>query len=69
MYTVLSNFDINFSSGNGNSNGLFSVLIRDYNTYAAAFCMNRLAKLRYFICLCFIFSCFFMKVAIVSSWF
>ncbi|KMZ71142.1 DNA-directed RNA polymerase [Zostera marina] len=42
---VLINFVIIFSSGNGNSNGLFSVLIRDYNTDAAAFCMNRLAKL------------------------
>uniref|UniRef100_A0A1D1XDD4 DNA-directed RNA polymerase subunit n=1 Tax=Anthurium amnicola TaxID=1678845 RepID=A0A1D1XDD4_9ARAE len=31
--------------GNGNKDGLFSVLIRDYNTHAAATCMNRLAKL------------------------
>lgn len=34
-------------SGNGNKDGLFSVLIRDYNSHAAAACMNRLAKLRY----------------------
>eukprot|EP00252_Welwitschia_mirabilis_P019861 TRINITY_DN4707_c0_g1_i3.p1 TRINITY_DN4707_c0_g1~~TRINITY_DN4707_c0_g1_i3.p1 ORF type:complete len:1280 (+),score=267.36 TRINITY_DN4707_c0_g1_i3:562-4401(+) len=31
--------------GNGNKNGLFTVLLRDYNAYAAASCMNRLAKL------------------------
>ncbi|CAA7389528.1 unnamed protein product [Spirodela intermedia] len=31
--------------GNGNKDGLFSVLIRDYNSHAAAACMNRLAKL------------------------
>lgn len=31
--------------GNGNKNGLFTVLLRDYNTHAAASCMNRLAKL------------------------
>ncbi|KAJ4833985.1 DNA-directed RNA polymerase III subunit 1 [Turnera subulata] len=31
--------------GNGNKDGLYSVLLRDYNTYAAATCMNRLAKL------------------------
>lgn len=31
--------------GNGNKDGLFSVLLRDYNTHAAASCMNRLAKL------------------------
>ncbi|PIA38793.1 hypothetical protein AQUCO_02700174v1 [Aquilegia coerulea] len=31
--------------GNGNKNGLFSVLLRDYNSDAAASCMNRLAKL------------------------
>ncbi|CAA6654834.1 unnamed protein product [Spirodela intermedia] len=30
---------------NGNKDGLFSVLIRDYNSHAAAACMNRLAKL------------------------
>ncbi|KAJ4971175.1 hypothetical protein NE237_004274 [Protea cynaroides] len=31
--------------GNGNKDGLFSVLLRDYNPHAAAACMNRLAKL------------------------
>lgn len=31
--------------GNGNKDGLFSVLLRDYNAHAAAACMNRLAKL------------------------
>lgn len=33
-------------SGNGNKDGLFSILLRDYNAHAAAACMNRLAKLR-----------------------
>jgi hypothetical protein len=33
-------------SGNGNKDGLFSVLLRDYKSDAAASCMNRLAKLR-----------------------
>ncbi|XP_073114015.1 DNA-directed RNA polymerase III subunit 1 [Elaeis guineensis] len=31
--------------GNGNKDGLFAVLLRDYNPHAAASCMNRLAKL------------------------
>nr|GLL22253.1 DNA-directed RNA polymerase III subunit 1-like isoform X2 [Ipomoea trifida] len=31
--------------GNGNKDGLYSVLLRDYNTHGAAICMNRLAKL------------------------
>ncbi|KAL9296667.1 hypothetical protein ACSQ67_022563 [Phaseolus vulgaris] len=31
--------------GNGNKDGLFSVLLRDYKAHAAASCMNRLAKL------------------------
>ncbi|KAH1224909.1 DNA-directed RNA polymerase III subunit 1 [Glycine max] len=31
--------------GNGNKDGLFSVLLRDYRAHAAASCMNRLAKL------------------------
>lgn len=31
--------------GNGNKNGLFTILLRDYSSYAAASCMNRLAKL------------------------
>ncbi|ESQ42341.1 hypothetical protein EUTSA_v10012446mg [Eutrema salsugineum] len=31
--------------GNGNKDGLYSVLLRDYNSHAAAVCMNRLAKL------------------------
>nr|XP_043612911.1 DNA-directed RNA polymerase III subunit 1-like [Erigeron canadensis] len=31
--------------GNGNKDGLYSVLLRDYNSHAAAACMNRLAKL------------------------
>ncbi|XP_062171677.1 DNA-directed RNA polymerase III subunit 1 [Alnus glutinosa] len=31
--------------GNGNKDGLFSVLLRDYKAHAAAACMNRLAKL------------------------
>ncbi|GLU11714.1 hypothetical protein SLE2022_284390 [Rubroshorea leprosula] len=31
--------------GNGNKDGLYSVLLRDYNPHAAAACMNRLAKL------------------------
>ncbi|XP_010535561.1 PREDICTED: DNA-directed RNA polymerase III subunit 1 [Tarenaya hassleriana] len=31
--------------GNGNKDGLYSVLLRDYNSHAAATCMNRLAKL------------------------
>ncbi|KAL3647246.1 DNA-directed RNA polymerase III subunit 1 [Castilleja foliolosa] len=31
--------------GNGNKDGLYSVLLRDYGSHAAACCMNRLAKL------------------------
>ncbi|KAL3354961.1 hypothetical protein AABB24_019178 [Solanum stoloniferum] len=31
--------------GNGNKDGLYSVLLRDYKSHAAATCMNRLAKL------------------------
>ncbi|MED6160929.1 DNA-directed RNA polymerase III subunit 1 [Stylosanthes scabra] len=31
--------------GNGNKDGLFSVLLRDYKPHAAAACMNRVAKL------------------------
>ncbi|CAA0835862.1 nuclear RNA polymerase C1 [Striga hermonthica] len=31
--------------GNGNKDGLYSVLLRDYNAHSAAACMNRLAKL------------------------
>ncbi|KAL6203139.1 hypothetical protein ACLB2K_026842 [Fragaria x ananassa] len=31
--------------GNGNKDGLFSVLLRDYKAHAAASCMNRVAKL------------------------
>ncbi|KAH0454085.1 hypothetical protein IEQ34_018409 [Dendrobium chrysotoxum] len=31
--------------GNGSKDGLFAVLLRDYNAYAAASCMGRLAKL------------------------
>ncbi|KAG8374810.1 hypothetical protein BUALT_Bualt10G0034300 [Buddleja alternifolia] len=31
--------------GNGNKDGLYSVLLRDYSSHAAAACMNRLAKL------------------------
>ncbi|KAF7153706.1 hypothetical protein RHSIM_Rhsim01G0223300 [Rhododendron simsii] len=31
--------------GNGNKDGLYSILLRDYNAYAAAACMNKLAKL------------------------
>ncbi|XP_073269578.1 DNA-directed RNA polymerase III subunit 1-like isoform X1 [Primulina huaijiensis] len=31
--------------GNGNKDGLYSVLLRDYDAHAAAACMNRLAKL------------------------
>ncbi|KAI3724533.1 hypothetical protein L2E82_36314 [Cichorium intybus] len=31
--------------GNGNKDGLYSVLLRDYSSLAAATCMNRLAKL------------------------
>ncbi|XP_015874201.3 DNA-directed RNA polymerase III subunit 1 isoform X1 [Ziziphus jujuba] len=31
--------------GNGNKDGLYFVLLRDYKTHAAAACMNRLAKL------------------------
>ncbi|KAK3410062.1 hypothetical protein EUGRSUZ_J02108 [Eucalyptus grandis] len=31
--------------GNGNKDGLYSILLRDYNAHAAASCMNRLAKL------------------------
>ncbi|KAL2614065.1 hypothetical protein R1flu_025757 [Riccia fluitans] len=30
--------------GNGNKDGLFTILLRDYNSEAAAVCMNRLAK-------------------------
>ncbi|XP_006653556.2 DNA-directed RNA polymerase III subunit 1 [Oryza brachyantha] len=30
--------------GNGNKDGMFSILVRDYNSHAAASCMNRLAK-------------------------
>ena len=36
------------ATGNGNKDGLYSVLLRDYHSLAAAVCMNRLAKLRYF---------------------
>ncbi|KAK6246973.1 hypothetical protein QUC31_018538, partial [Theobroma cacao] len=39
--------------GNGNKDGLFSVLLRDYNAHAAAACMNRLAKLRIFFIVAF----------------
>ncbi|KAK1587161.1 hypothetical protein Q3G72_010241 [Acer saccharum] len=31
--------------GNGNKDGLYSVLLRDYNSLGASVCMNRLAKL------------------------
>lgn len=31
--------------GNGNKDGLYSVLLRDYKAHAASVCMNRLAKL------------------------
>ncbi|WZZ31381.1 hypothetical protein YC2023_014782 [Brassica napus] len=31
--------------GNGSKDGLYSILLRDYNSHAAAVCMNRLAKL------------------------
>ncbi|XP_071725233.1 LOW QUALITY PROTEIN: DNA-directed RNA polymerase III subunit 1-like [Rutidosis leptorrhynchoides] len=31
--------------GNGNKDGLYSILLRDYKSHAAAACMNRLAKL------------------------
>ncbi|XP_051126697.1 DNA-directed RNA polymerase III subunit 1 isoform X2 [Andrographis paniculata] len=31
--------------GNGNKDGLYSVLLRDYKSHSAAACMNRLAKL------------------------
>ncbi|KAL5785731.1 hypothetical protein ACOSQ2_008123 [Xanthoceras sorbifolium] len=31
--------------GNGNKDGLYSVLLRDYSPHAASVCMNRLAKL------------------------
>ncbi|XP_027150331.1 DNA-directed RNA polymerase III subunit 1-like isoform X1 [Coffea eugenioides] len=31
--------------GNGNKDGLYSVLLRDYKSHAASVCMNRLAKL------------------------
>ncbi|KAK8361606.1 hypothetical protein V6Z12_A03G049800 [Gossypium hirsutum] len=31
--------------GNGNKDGLYSILLRDYNAHAAATCMNRLAKM------------------------
>ncbi|CAH2069371.1 unnamed protein product [Thlaspi arvense] len=31
--------------GNGNKDGLYSILLRDYSSHAAAVCMNRLAKL------------------------
>lgn len=37
------------TTGNGNKDGLYSVLLRDYKSHAAATCMNRLAKLR---CVC-----------------
>lgn len=33
-------------TGNGNKDGVYSVLLRDYGPHAAAACMNRLAKLR-----------------------
>ncbi|CDP20047.1 unnamed protein product [Coffea canephora] len=32
-------------TGNGNKDGLYSVLLRDYKSHAASVCMNRLAKL------------------------
>ncbi|CAB4282588.1 unnamed protein product [Prunus armeniaca] len=38
-------FCICITLGNGNKDGLYSVLLRDYKAHAAASCMNRLAKL------------------------
>lgn len=37
---------VSLFAGNGNKDGLFTVLLRDYGNEAAAVCMNRLAKLR-----------------------
>ncbi|CAN0927505.1 DNA-directed RNA polymerase III subunit 1 [Linum grandiflorum] len=39
------NSHLDFPSGNGNKDGLYSVLLRDYSSLGAAVCMNRLAKL------------------------
>ncbi|RVX22922.1 DNA-directed RNA polymerase III subunit 1 [Vitis vinifera] len=53
------NSNFNDYLGNGNKDGLFSVLLRDYNAHAAAACMNRLAKLRIIV----------MYLAALSPWF
>ena len=39
-------YNCDATPGNGNKDGLYSILLRDYNAFAAATCMNRLAKLR-----------------------
>jgi hypothetical protein len=43
---VSNQFFCPLSAGNGNKDGMYSVLLRDYNSHAAASCMNRLAKFR-----------------------
>ena len=55
----------NFIPGNGNKDGLFSVLLRDYKAHAAATCMNRLAKLRYLSSMSFLFLFFIIKFLLV----
>ena len=55
----------NFIPGNGNKDGLFSVLLRDYKAHAAATCMNRLAKLRYLSSTSFLFLFFIIKFLLV----
>lgn len=47
MNQCVCSYICNLAPGNGNKDGLFSVLLRDYKAHAAAACMNRLAKLRY----------------------
>ncbi|KAH7575872.1 hypothetical protein JRO89_XS02G0236000 [Xanthoceras sorbifolium] len=37
--------ELNCCRGSGNKDGLYSVLLRDYNPHAASVCMNRLSKL------------------------
>ncbi|KAF9605828.1 hypothetical protein IFM89_018653 [Coptis chinensis] len=51
VYFHMSDRDV-VQYGNGNKDGLFSVLLRDYNVHAAASCMNRLAKLSLIFILC-----------------
>ena len=47
MHQYTHTYFYTIRTGNGNKDGLYSVLLRDYNAHGAATCMNRLAKLRY----------------------